>query len=120
MEFTVERIYETHEESGTYRVLVDRLWPRGVSKVDAKIDLWSKDVTPSAALRQTYHAGEMDYADFSAAYSVELEESGAVERLVSSLERSGVEKVVLLTAVKDVEHSHMPVLLEKLEATPTP
>ncbi len=61
MSIKCERIYHLPEDEKGYRILVDRLWPRGVSKEEAKIDDWAKDVAPSTELREDYHHGNITY-----------------------------------------------------------
>ena len=111
MELTYRRIYSDHRRGSEYRVLVDRLWPRGVSKEDADVDLWAKDLTPTSELRSWYHEDkEARYDEFVKKYRDELEKGQA-----DLAEFAGHDSIVLLTAVKDVETSHVPVLLDYLE-----
>jgi uncharacterized protein YeaO (DUF488 family) len=102
------------------RVLVDRLWPRGLSKEAAGIDEWARPVTPSGELRKWFHANGERYEEFARRYREELaspEVSGEVDRLAGL----AAERVVtLLTAVKDPEHSHVPVLLGVLRGDSPP
>lgn len=104
------------------RVLVDRLWPRGVSRDRAAIDLWAKDATPSTELRKTWHADPhghdpAHFEAFEAAYRAELAEEPARTAL-AELARAAAKapSVLLLTAAKDPEVSHVPVIREALEA----
>ncbi|MCL5116769.1 MAG: DUF488 family protein [Firmicutes bacterium] len=89
------------------RILVDRLWPRGIKKDAPLWDEWMPDVAPSTALRKAYHAGEMDFAAFSAAYDRELEANAAVDRLLA---RWAAGPLWLLSYVKRIDRSHLPVL----------
>ncbi|MEU5659924.1 DUF488 family protein [Streptomyces sp. NPDC047737] len=114
----VRRVYDPPEEDDGTRVLVDRLWPRGVSKEHAAVDVWAKDVTPSKELRTWYHedrsAGRYD--DFVDRYRTELGDPAhteAVEALLTLVREGG--PVTLVTAVKDVPASHVPVLVDHLE-----
>ncbi|MFB6816087.1 DUF488 domain-containing protein [Streptomyces sp. NPDC056347] len=114
----VRRVYEPKEAGDGTRVLVDRLWPRGESKERAAIDKWLKDVTPSAELRSWYHADRTGtrYDEFTERYRTELTDPvhrAAVRELVELVEEGG--PVTLVTAVKDVAHSHVPVLVDHLE-----
>lgn len=111
MEFEFKRIYEIKTTEAGFRILIDRLWPRGISKTDAKIDLWPKEICPSSQLRKSFHSGEMSYSEFTAAYRLELESNDAASDFISNLKERAPEKVLILSAVKDVEHSHIPVLL---------
>ncbi|MEU1213647.1 DUF488 domain-containing protein [Streptomyces sp. NPDC005791] len=113
----VRRVYDPPEEDDGTRVLVDRLWPRGLSKEHAAVDLWAKDVTPSKELRTWYHEDpDTRYDDFVDRYRTELGDPAhteAVEQLLALLRGGGA--VTLVTAVKDVPASHVPVLVGHLE-----
>jgi uncharacterized protein YeaO (DUF488 family) len=112
----VRRVYEPPEPDDGVRVLVDRLWPRGLAKDAARVDEWPKGLTPSTELRRWYHAGEGSYEEFGDRYEAELEAPEAAELLeqVRKLARKGT--VTLLTASKDPEHSHASVLVRLLGA----
>ncbi|WP_327369332.1 DUF488 domain-containing protein [Streptomyces sp. NBC_01217] len=117
-EVRVRRVYDPQEDGDGTRVLVDRLWPRGVAKDRARIDKWLKDVTPSNELRAWYHEdrGGTRYDDFVDRYRAELADpvhTAAVGELVELVRAGG--PVTLVTAVKDVPHSHVPVLVDHLE-----
>ena len=113
IEFRTKRIYDEPSESDGLRVLVDRLWPRGVSKEKAQIDLWPKELTPSNELRKWFHAEEPPYEVFVARYRGELEERREqIEEIVQSLDR---DVITLLTATKDLERGHVAVLQNYLE-----
>lgn len=117
--FVVCRVYDEDPPAG-YRVLVDRLWPRGVSKQKAAIDEWAKDVAPSDALRRWYGHEPDKFPDFALRYRAELAaEPGneAVSRLRAAARRS---HVVLVTATSDVERSGAAVLLHLLLGSSTP
>lgn len=114
----VRRVYDPPEDDDGTRVLVDRLWPRGISKEHAAVDLWAKDATPSKELRTWYHEDRSGsrHDVFVERYRTELGDSAhteAVEGLLALLRRGG--PVTLLTAVKDVPASHVPVLVDRLE-----
>lgn len=114
----VRRVYDPREDGDGIRVLVDRLWPRGVAKERAAIDKWLKDLTPSSELRSWYHEDRTGtrYDDFVDRYRAELTDpahTAAVGELVALLRDGG--PVTLVTAVKDVPHSHVPVLVDHLE-----
>ncbi|MDO5609070.1 MAG: DUF488 family protein [Capnocytophaga sp.] len=114
MIFDVHRIYDNDIPGDDFRVLVDRLWPRGISKEKARIDFWAKEITPSSQLREEYHTNEIDCRTFQSGYKKELEQNTeAVANFFQSIK--GKEKIVLLTSVKDLEHSHIPVLKLFLE-----
>ncbi|GAB4050415.1 DUF488 domain-containing protein [Catellatospora paridis] len=109
------RVYEDPWPDDGRRVLVDRLWPRGLSKERAHIDDWPKELTPSDDLRNWYHeAPESHHAEFVVKFDAELDNPaarGALQKLREAL-RDG--PVTLLTAVKDIPESHVEVLLERL------
>lgn len=113
-EFPVRRVYDPPEPGDGVRVLVDRLWPRGVSKERAAVDEWAKDLTPSGGLRTAYHRGEIDTAVFRARYRAELAEPPAQAAVRHVLDLARGSTVTLVTAVKDPDHSHLPVLVEYL------
>ena len=112
MAIEIKRIYEPAEESDGHRVLVDRLWPRGISKQRAAIDEWARDISPSNELRKRYHGRPEAWSEFQAAYRQELE--GHAEQLKSlrGLARRG--RVTLLYAAKDEQHNNATVLAEVL------
>ncbi|MFJ8389954.1 DUF488 domain-containing protein [Streptomyces sp. NPDC094438] len=111
----VRRVYDPPAAADGVRVLVDRLWPRGLSKERAAVDEWPKELTPSTELRKWYHEDTTRFAAFQERYEAELagpEQAGAVDRL---LELARDRTVTLVTAVKDVDHSHVPTIVALLE-----
>ncbi|WP_037676763.1 DUF488 domain-containing protein [Streptomyces griseus] len=116
MSVRVRRVYEPPEPEDGVRVLVDRLWPRGVSKDAARVDEWPKGLTPSTELRRWYHAGEGSYEEFARRYEAELAEPEAAELVdhVRGLAREGT--VTLVTSAKEPEESHVAVLVRLLKA----
>jgi len=112
--FVVRRIYEPagHDE---LRVLVDRLWPRGVSKAAAALDDWAKDAAPSTELRRWYGHRPERFAAFARRYRDELRHSPADAVVARLLEAVATSDVALLTATKDIDHSGARVLLDHLE-----
>ena len=119
MSFEVRRVYDEQPPAG-YRVLVDRLWPRGVSKEKAAIDQWAKDVAPSDGLRRWYGHEPDKFAEFARRYRAELATAPGKEAL--SHLRAAAEKrpVTLVTATRDVERSGAAVLLDVLAGRRTP
>lgn len=108
------RVYDHELPSQGKRVLVDRLWPRGIAKDSLGLDEWCKDVAPSTQLRRWYGHDSERFTEFSDRYLQELHSppgSEAVERLSSMADADGL---VLLTATRDVEHSGAEVLLDHL------
>ena len=94
------------------RVLVDRLWPRGVSKERAALDEWAKDATPSTALRRAFHSGDLDWERFVPAYRAELEEPAAREAVEGLRAEALSGRVTLLIAGHDHVRTHARVLRE--------
>jgi uncharacterized protein YeaO (DUF488 family) len=107
---TIKRIYEEPSESDGYRVLVDRLWPRGVQKAAAQLDEWNKEVAPSAELRRWFNHEKDKFPEFRSRYVKELKVSGAAENL-----KGKPGKVTLLYSAKDTEHNQAVVLKEFLD-----
>ncbi|MEU9338272.1 DUF488 family protein [Streptomyces sp. NPDC048290] len=114
MSVRVRRIYEAVEPGDGLRVLVDRLWPRGLSKEAARVDEWPKALTPSTELRRWYHAGEGPYEEFARRYEAELAEPEAAGLLAGLRASVAAGPVTLLTGSKEPEHSHAAVLLRLL------
>jgi uncharacterized protein YeaO (DUF488 family) len=112
----LRRVYENPDPAGGRRVLVDRLWPRGLACSAAAVDEWLKAVAPSDELRRWYGHQPEKFAAFRQRYEQELrsaERSGAVDHL-RQLAREG--PITLLTATRDVEHSQAAVLAEMLRS----
>ena len=112
--FTVRRAYDPPSPADGVRVLVDRLWPRGLAKERAAVDIWLKEVTPSAELRRSYHRDELDFATFAERYRAELAGPAAEDGMRRLLDLARGSTVTLLTAVKDPEQGHVPVLVDRL------
>ncbi|RSN66763.1 DUF488 domain-containing protein [Streptomyces sp. WAC 04229] len=115
MTVRVRRVYDPPEPGDGVRVLVDRLWPRGVSKDAARVDEWPKGLTPSTELRRWYHAGEGSSAEFTERYEAELAGPEEAELLDHVRELAGKGDVTLLTASKSPGESHAAVLLRLLD-----
>jgi uncharacterized protein YeaO (DUF488 family) len=114
MSVRVRRVYDPPEPDDGVRVLVDRLWPRGLSKDAARVDEWPKGLTPSTELRRWYHAGEGSYEEFAGRYEAELDAPEAAELLDHVRELAAKGPVTLLTASKDPDTSHATVLTRLL------
>ena len=110
----IKRIYEEPDPADGYRVLVDRLWPRGIKKEDAHIDLWLKDVGPSDALRKEFGHDPEKFDDFAQAYGKELRQSDAVQVLLDAAGKHS--RMTLLFGAKDEEHNQAVVLHRYLNA----
>lgn len=110
----IKRIYDTPMPSDGFRVLVDRLWPRGISKKRAAVDSWFRDLAPSTELRQWFVHDLARWTEFCQRYRVELSQKAS---LVESLRyRSLDQRVTLLFAAKDLAHSHALILKQFIEA----
>ncbi|EKU39243.1 MULTISPECIES: DUF488 domain-containing protein [Acinetobacter] len=112
MDIQIIRIYETADPSDGKRILVDRLWSREISKENAHLDLWLKEVAPSIKLRKWFHAVTPDHwQEFKQRYLKELETNPAVEELQHI---AAEHTVTLLYSAKDVENNHAIILKEYL------
>lgn len=111
--FVIKRVYDEPADDDGCRVLVDRLWPRGVSKERAQLDLWLKEVAPSPPLRTEFAHMQERFADFRTAYEAELDGNPAVQTLRDLAAEHG--KVTLLFGARDPQTNHARVLLEFLQ-----
>lgn len=109
-------MYAEPEAGDGFRVLIDRLWPRGLSKERAAVDLWAKDAAPSAELRKGFHHEGMTWEAFVDAYRAELAGPNAAAVAALRDEVSKHKVVTLLHAVRDDEHNHGVLLREALLA----
>ena len=110
----LKRVYEDWSESDGYRVLVDKLWPRGVKKEELHFDIWAKDITPSADIRKWFHEDTENRWDaFVSMYRRELENSQSVKDFIDSIKAYVV--VTLLYASKDKVHNHAIILKDYIE-----
>jgi uncharacterized protein YeaO (DUF488 family) len=107
----VARVYQDIDADDGQRVLVDRLWPRGVRKEDPRVGIWCKDVAPSKELREWYHHRPERFDEFAWRYEEELHDSAALADL-RKLTKRGV--VTLVTATREVDGSHAAVLARLL------
>jgi uncharacterized protein YeaO (DUF488 family) len=110
MDVQVKRVYEQPAEADGRRVLVDRLWPRGLRKEDAAVDDWLRQLAPSTELRTWYRHDPAKFAEFARRYRAELR--GQADVLAELRGIGG--RLTLLTATKDVEHSNAAVLAAEL------
>lgn len=109
----LKRIYEPFDEKDGYRVLVDRLWPRGVSKQKARLDLWEKEIAPSTELRKWFGHDPKKWPEFQKKYQKEL---STKKELLLKLKKLAKEhkQMTLLYAARDTEHNEAVVLLGTL------
>lgn len=110
----IKRVYEPAAPEDGYRVLVDKLWPRGVRREALHYDVWAKDITPSAELRAWFHADPVSrWPEFRREYTGQLRSSQAAWEFVREIE--GKDTVTLLYASKNASANHALVLREYLE-----
>ncbi len=110
----IKRVYEPAQKKDGYRVLVDRLWPRGVKKEDARIDEWMKYIAPSPGLRKWFGHQPERWGPFSRAYRAELKEAvEPVQKLADCIRQHS--KVTLIYAARDEQHTHALVLHRFME-----
>jgi uncharacterized protein YeaO (DUF488 family) len=108
----VKRAYEPPSGDDGVRVLVDRLWPRGLPKTRAAVDLWLKDLAPSVRLRRWFNHDPARWAEFKQRYAEELDAKKAAVAALIGAARSG--KVTLLFGARDPEHNNATALLAYL------
>jgi uncharacterized protein YeaO (DUF488 family) len=116
MTIAIKRIYEPASRGDGMRVLVDRLWPRGVKKDEAKIDLWLKEIGPSTSLRQWFGHKPERWTTFRERYLRELSENEAVVQLRDLAKTR--ERLTLLYSAHDEDHNQAVVLAELLKRSP--
>ncbi|AZO05880.1 MULTISPECIES: DUF488 domain-containing protein [unclassified Mesorhizobium] len=110
----VKRIYEAPEKADGRRVLVDRIWPRGIAKKDAALTLWLKEIAPSDELRKWFGHEPERWAEFQKRYRAELDANGEAVAQLRGLLRGG--KVTLLYGAHDEAHNNAVALAGYLEA----
>ena len=112
----IKRIYETPASADGYRVLIDRLWPRGISKQRASLDAWLTGLAPSTALRSWFHRDLERWPEFARRYRAELRTQAA--QLQTLRQRARRQRVTLLYAARDTRINHAMVLREVLRRAP--
>jgi uncharacterized protein YeaO (DUF488 family) len=112
----LKRVYESPGSRDGMRILVDRVWPRGLSKEKARIDLWLKDVAPSTALRKWFGHDPARWAEFQKRYRAELKKPAQREALRDLANKAAKKSVTLLYGAADTEHNQAVVLKAALEA----
>ena len=117
--FQIKRAYEPPASEDGFRVLVDRLWPRGLSKEAAAVDEWLKEISPSADLRRWFGHDPERWAEFKARYREELTSAKRSAELECLRDAARTRRsVTLLFAARDTTHNHATVLLEVLNEQP--
>lgn len=109
-------VYVPPAEQDGFRILVDRLWPRGLKKDRADLSIWAKQIAPSAALRKSYHQGILDYAVFASDYEKELTQNLEFAKFLEVVEQRLTDgNVTFVYASKQPQLSHIPILRSKIE-----
>jgi uncharacterized protein YeaO (DUF488 family) len=108
----VKRVYEAPDPGDGTRILIDRLWPRGLAKEKARVDLWLRDIAPSDALRKRFHAKPEEWEAFCTAYEAELRSPAAEAAATELLDRLRKGPVTLLYAARD-EHRNNAIALKR-------
>jgi uncharacterized protein YeaO (DUF488 family) len=111
----LKRAYEPASRADGYRVLVERLWPRGIRKQDLVLNAWEKALAPSPELRKWFAHDPERWSEFKRRYRRELKESPAAERLDELSQRTAKGTVTLIFSSRDLEHNSALVLKEELE-----
>jgi uncharacterized protein YeaO (DUF488 family) len=112
---SIKRVYQPPDAEDGVRVLVDRLWPRGLSRERAQIELWLKEIAPSDVLRRRFHGDREHWEDFKIAYYAELERAPAQSAADILLDRLTREPVTLLFAARDETRNNAVALKEWLD-----
>lgn len=113
----IKRAYEQPTRGDGVRVLVDRLWPRGLRKEDANFDQWRKDLAPSTELRQFYGHQPERFAEFTHRYQAELRRDEARAAVSEMIELNRRRPITFVTASRDLEHSEAAVLAKHVQTT---
>ncbi len=114
MTIRLKRVYETPSADDGYRILVDRVWPRGMSKDEVHEDLWLRRIAPSDELRKWYAHDVERWPEFRDRYMAELRENAQLVGLIGDIERH-TGRVTLLYAAKDEQHNQAMVILEAVK-----
>jgi uncharacterized protein YeaO (DUF488 family) len=109
----IKRVYEERSDTDGLRILIDRLWPRGISKERAGIDLWMKDIAPNDELRRWFGHDPERWDEFRTRYQRELAEKQDLIATLRKMDREGT--VTLIYAAKDMDHNNAVVLKEAIE-----
>jgi len=111
----IKRVYASPDGSDGVRILVDRLWPRGVTREAARIDEWRKDLAPTTVLRKWFGHDPSEWEEFQSRYRNELEAAGKMEELRSLGERARRETITLLYAARDEVRNNAVVIKKLIE-----
>ena len=114
MKIKLKRVYEEYSPHDGFRILVDRLWPRGIKKEKAKIDLWLKEIAPSDKLRKWFSHDSSKWQEFKKRYKKEIKENKEIFKKLKEIIKNKKE-VTLLYSAKDEKHNNAIVLKEILQ-----
>ena len=112
LQISIQRAYEKPAKKDGYRILVDRLWPRGLKKVEASIDEWAKELAPTTELRKWFNHDPALWKDFQKKYRAELKKNTAVDEFIKT--HRDKKLITLVYAAKDEAHTHALVLQQYL------
>jgi len=111
----IKRVYDSPQKGDGVRILVDRLWPRGIKKENLDYDEWPKELAPSSDLRKKFHSDSLSYSEFKKEYKKELKQDEAQDKILEIAKVAKKKKVTLLYGAKDTEHNNAVVLKEMIE-----
>ncbi|HLW57282.1 MAG TPA: DUF488 family protein [Bacteriovoracaceae bacterium] len=111
----IKRAYEEAKKSDGYRVLVDRLWPRGIKKEELDFDEWAKELSPSKELRQFFSHDKEKWRDFSSRFKKELKSKDAKDKILFLAKQAKKKNVTLIYSAKDEEYNNAVVLQKIIE-----
>ncbi|RZM92982.1 DUF488 domain-containing protein [Escherichia sp. E14V7] len=114
MNIQCKRVYDAAEQGDGYRVLVDRLWPRGIKKTDLALDEWDKTITPSTELRKAFHGEVIDFETFREHYLAELAQHEQEGKRLADIARQ--QTLTLLYSAKNTTQNHALVLADWLRS----
>lgn len=114
MNIQCKRVYDPVEQSDGYRVLVDRLWPRGIKKTDLALDEWDKEITPSTELRKAFHGEVVDFKTFREQYLAELAQHESEGKRLAEIAQK--QPLTLLYSAKNTTQNHALVLADWLRS----
>jgi len=113
----VKRAYEDVEKKDGYRVLVDRLWPRGIKKEDLLYDEWAKELAPSSELRKFFSHDKEKWKEFSSRFKKELRKKEAKDKIIELAKKAKKRNVTLIFSAKDEDYNNAILLKEVIEKT---
>lgn len=116
MEIKLERVYTKPVDESGYRILVDRLWPRGISKVNAKLDWWAKEIGPSTELRKWFGHDPEKFSEFAEKYRLELKKAEFTAEFIEKVQtKLKTQDVIFLFGAQDERHNQAVVLKKYVE-----